>query len=171
MPGSKGYRKGNRVTVREGHAVLYDSSGKEILTDVEDLERVLQYTWYVVFEDGRYLAKTDSGSEQLHLHRYLMHPPPGCFVDFRNGDGLDCRRSNLRLLTRQSNRTKSRLSSRSTSGYKGVRRVNRRWRATITVNGKRIHLGYFDTPEEAAEAYNAAARKAFGEFARLNEIP
>lgn len=96
-------------------------------------------------------------------------------VDHRDGDGLNNRRSNLRLATAQQNQwnrpKKRRLSGRNPdSGFKGVwwhRSVNK-WAAGIRVENRNIHLGSFVDPKEAARIYDDAARKHFGEFARVN---
>lgn len=90
-------------------------------------------------------------------------------VDHRNGDGLDNRRANLRPATHAENMANRGAPQNNTSGFKGVTAYRTgRWRASITVAGRHQHLGYFDTPELAAAAYDSAALAAFGEYARLN---
>lgn len=81
-------------------------------------------------------------------------------------------RKNLRLATRAQNQQNRKVNYNNKSGYKGVSLVKDRskWRAGININGKAKTLGYFDTPEMAAQAYNVAAQKHFGEFAHLNII-
>jgi len=95
-------------------------------------------------------------------------------VDHINGDRLDNRRANLRIVTKQQNRQNiGKQSHREmTSRYKGVVQHPKtlRWRAIVKTGGKQRHLGYFATEHEAALAYNTAARELFGEFARLNEV-
>lgn len=104
------------------------------------------------------------------LHREILNAPEGIEVDHINGDGLDNRRANLRLATRAQNQWNSGRRSDNTSGFKGVGwvRSRQRWQAKIKVRGLRIFLGYHASPEAAAQAYDAAARQHFGEFARLN---
>jgi hypothetical protein len=99
---------------------------------------------------------------------------PGCVVDHIDRDGLNNTRGNLRLATTTENaRNKKQRESRKTAGvYKGVVRENRAlakpWRAKIQVGPRRLHLGRFATAEEAARAYDAAARQLFGSFAATN---
>lgn len=114
--------------------------------------------------DGRYVY---SG---LSLHRAVMNAPAGTQVDHIDGDGLNCRRSNLRLVTCAQNHANRRADRGNVTGLKGVEciRGGKRWGARIGVHGRVIRLGYFSTAEGAARAYDAAAREHFGEFARLN---
>lgn len=78
---------------------------------------------------------------------------------------------NLRICSRSENNWNRKLSLNNTSGYKGVswNKPNSKWRVRIKISGKSQHLGYFPTPEAAAEAYDAAAIRHFGEFALTNE--
>lgn len=105
-----------------------------------------------------------------YLHRLIMTPAPGELVDHINGNKLDCRRSNLRIVTNAQNLWNRGITAHNTSGYKGVTYCSDtgRWRAEIRVNRKRIHLGRFDHPEEAAKAYDDAARKHHGRYCRTN---
>ncbi len=87
-------------------------------------------------------------------------------IDHRDGDATNNRWTNLRRATHSQNTANSRRPRTNTSGYKGVTRHRRRWRAIICKKGRWIYLGTFATPEAAHAAYVAAARKLFGEFAR-----
>lgn len=114
------------------------------------------------------------GDLRLPLHHFLRI---GSFwsasleVDHANGDRLDNRYCNLRICTRtqnQQNRGQPRLRKCvPSSRYKGVRRSGK-WAAQIGENQKKRHLGLFETEQEAASAYDRAARQIFGPFARLN---
>jgi hypothetical protein len=101
------------------------------------------------------------------LHHLLTGWP---YADHHNGDGLDNQRANLRESDHGRNMFNKRLYKNSTSGFKGVTRRKRdgRWQAQIQAHRRHHHLGYYDTPEEAARAYDAAAIELHGEFARLN---
>jgi hypothetical protein len=99
-----------------------------------------------------------------------MNAPRGLLVDHRNTNGLDNRRSNLRLATYSQNNCNKAKRKNTSSRYVGVcfNKQLKRWGAYIKPQGKKIFLGYFDNEIDAAHAYDAAARKYHGEFARLN---
>lgn len=102
------------------------------------------------------------------MHKQLLKTE--ALVDHRNGDGLDNQRHNLRPATNQENFCNSKLRKDSTSGYKGVawKKVRRKWSAKITKNYVQIFLGEFKNPIDAAVAYDQAATRHFGAFAKLN---
>jgi hypothetical protein len=154
------------------------SRGLVALVDDEDYERVTAMGSWSAQADGRtfyarkriYQQGAGRGSyvPSLLMHVFILGCPG---VDHRNGDGLDNQRANLRPATHSQNMGNKRLYRNSTSGFKGVTRntgSGRPWRAAVKANSQRHHLGYFDTAEAAARAYDAAARELFGEFARPN---
>lgn len=117
-------------------------------------------------------------SIRIDRKRYLSHRLawlfiygefPGCGLDHVNGQRNDNRISNLRKATLSQNQGNSRKQKNNKSGFKGVCSNSRgnKWRAEIMIDGEHLHLGDFSTPEEAHKAYCAAARKAFGEYARF----
>ena len=142
---------------------------------VDDVDAwVLRHLWNVV--GGGYIArnqraKTRTGHTTVRLHREIMQAPPGVEVDHINGDRLDNRRSNLRLCSRDENMRNRRMHRNNTSGLKGVSRHGRRWRAQLQVDGKKLHIGVFDTREEAHDAYRVFSKAHHGDFgnAGLNE--
>lgn len=121
--------------------------------------------------------KSDGTSkiETIYLHRLIAEryipeqkTETDLFVGTRNGDKLDCRVENL--VFRSRSKAGRQRKSKGQSGYYGVYREHRKYRAVINIDGKPKHLGMFKTPEEAALAYNRAAKEAFGEEAKLNRI-
>lgn len=150
------------------------SQGKFSLIDEEDFERVNQYKWHLFKSSNKEYAATNmkiNGKVKvIKLHRFLLNAPKGIEVDHKNGDGLDNRKINIRLCTDAEN-SHNRKISKNKSGYKGVFiRPNGKCFAYISVNNKRIHLGEFTNPKDAARTYNKAALKYHGEFANLNTI-
>ena len=128
-------------------------------------------------------TKTNRGYWQLchkrkcyRAHRVVWflvtgEDPGDQVIDHVNGDGLDNRFDNLRVCDQKDNMRNSKKSRNNAQKYKGVsKHGNRGYQARIGVNGKQIALGTFSTQEEAAEAYNLAAKEYHGEYARLNEI-
>lgn len=108
------------------------------------------------------------------IHAIIMNCPPGMIVDHIDGDTLNNRRENLRVVTHKQNCFNSRQKSGS---YKGVSYVKPRgpaqkpkWRSQITIDNRFKSLGTYQTEREAAIAYNLAAVQYFGEFAWLNQL-
>ena len=115
------------------------------------------------------VKRKDKGGVTVLMYRYLMAPPEGYVVDHINNDPLDNRRLNLRRCTNARNMMNKRKYAKNKSGYKGVSlEVSGRYVAQISVKGKTQRLGTFDTPKEAAKAYDAAALLHYREFASLN---
>ena len=91
---------------------------------------------------------------------------PSCQIDHVNGVRSDNRLCNLREADYAQNARNCGIRRDNTSGFKGVSRANGKWRAGIKVNGKRLNLGQFDSPEEASQAYLEASKKHHGLFSR-----
>lgn len=109
----------------------------------------------------------------IFMHREIMGFPEGMEIDHIDGNGLNNKRSNLRICTSAENKRNRGIDRiRNKSGYKGVfyEKYHKKYRATICVNYKRIYLGYFDTAKDGAIAYNEAVKKYHGKFANLNKI-
>lgn len=144
------------------------TKGEIALIDDIDLPLVKGYTW---FNNCGY-AQSHSSYYNFLMHQIIMETKNGEMVDHINGNGLDNRRSNLRIATKAQNGWNRSAPKSNTSGYKGVSRAKggKKWRAYITVLHKRYSLGVFQYIKDAARAYNIAALKYHGEFARLNQI-
>ena len=151
-------------------AELRLSQGRVALVDASDLPVLLWRKWNA-FRAGRtWYAATNIDGHRLYLHRFLMQPGDRMEVDHINGDGLDNRRSNLRVCTHAENLRNQRTQLGGSSRFRGVTWYTRRqrWHAQIKVEGKHKSLGYYRAEEDAARAYDAGALRLHGEFARLN---
>ncbi len=104
------------------------------------------------------------------MHRQIMNAPAGLVVDHIDGNGLNNRKSNLRVCTQGQNSLNSRPRRNCSSRYKGVSFYKRDkiWQAQIFYNFRTINIGRFDDEVEAALAYDRKAEELFGEFAYLN---
>jgi hypothetical protein len=148
---------------------LSKGQGDAIVSDA-DYDAAACWPWRLD-RAGYVSGKVKEGGKwrTVYLHRWLMGEPEKMVVDHINGNRLDNRRENLRIVTyAQNNRNSDRRGCNSHSQYKGVYFQAGRWRAQIGYEGRAHHLGTFYTEEAAARAYDAAAIAAYGEFARLN---
>lgn len=147
------------------------NGGYALISD-QDLELVSKYKWGANYINNNVISTTKINGKRLNLSIFIMNPPKGMIVDHINGDRFNNTRKNLRICTNLQNTRNCKLSVRNSSGYKGVHWHirHKKWIARITVNYHKINLGDFKNPKEAAQAYNEAAIKYFGEFARLNRI-
>lgn len=133
--------------------------GQCALVDDEDFEYLNQWKWYALKSGNTFYAKTNGGvrnNKRIHLqmHRIIMNPPDHLFIDHINHNGLDNRKENLRIVTNRENHF-----NRSDQGeYIGVSKHKNKYRAQLRFKHKRIHLGLFETPEEAQLAYINAAK-------------
>ncbi len=143
-----------------------------------DFARLVVFQWHAHRARGRrtqargqfYAARIVDRSRRRFMHQDVIGERDGYQIDHANGDTLDNRRCNLRFATRSQNQM-NKPPAGGTSAFKGVYRLRsgpRPWRACIRVGGRRLHLGLFAREEDAARAYDAAARQHFGEFAYLN---
>lgn len=146
------------------------------MVDISDLHIVAPYRWIVYAADRTVYAKTrmDRSEPERWMHRVIMGVGKGSpLVDHANFNGLDNRRRNLRIATHSQNHANAPKVNRvggTTSPFKGVSYHAQagKWMAAIQVDKKRYYLGLYATQEDAARAYDDAARMHFGEFAWVN---
>ena len=149
---------------------------KFAIVDPDDFERLnrfawsayrAEHTWYA----ARHKVLKHDGSNRgtVWMHREIANAPANLLVDHRNNKGLDDRKANLRIATKSQNACNcGKKSGRYSSQFKGITKSDNRWYPRIWANGKRISLGSFKSEVDAARAYDRAAIKYHGEFARLN---
>jgi hypothetical protein len=157
---------------RDGVGIVPLTKGLEALVDLVDLPHVSAFNWHaLVTATGHAYAMRSSvvsGKRTMVLmHRMLMNPPDGMVIDHINGNGLDNRRANIRICTQNDNMKNQVVHRTNKIGLKGVYlpKDKKRYRATIQVAGQTVHLGFYDTAEEAAAAYRGASKALYGEFA------
>jgi hypothetical protein len=137
------------------------------IVDKADYEWLSGFRWHATSGRKAYacFARKD---KVIYMHRLIMNPPEGKFVDHVDGNSLNYRRCNLRICNKAQN-TWNRPAVGGTSRFKGVHRTkDGRWKAGIRVGGQQTFIGLFDDEIEAAKAYDDKAREFFGEFAYLN---
>lgn len=145
------------------------TQGKFALVDNADFEFLNQWKWYCEKDYAARQIKKNGKNIVLYMHRVILSAKKGQFCDHINGARNDNRRENLRLCLHAENMRNSKIQINNKSGFKGVsyNKKAKKWKAYI---GRAIYLGFFSCKEDAARAYNEAALKRFGEFARLNPV-
>lgn len=141
--------------------------------DDEDYDLVSSIKWYLLkIRCGLKYAASYKNGKCVLMHRLINSTPEGLHTDHVDRDGLNNQKSNLRTCTRSQNMQNRRIKTgKKTSRYKGVyKHKSGRFKATITLGRKSIHLGYFERAKDAAKAYDDASNELFGEFAKNNRL-
>lgn len=144
---------------------LIDAGDERLLTGVKK--------WSAKAVGDKVYAYGKCGGKRVAMHRSIMGVTNRyVHVDHINGNPADNRRENLRLCTRSQNMQNRAVHRDMKSGFKGVYKQSHYegWQARIQANGKSKQIGTFSSPEAAARAYDAAALKAHGEFAKTNAM-
>lgn len=150
------------------------SDGTEVIVDSDDYEKLTKYKWSAN-GNGYAVRGVHIGNRKyrkIYMHREILNVKSSEIVDHVNGNKFDNRKENLRVVTPSQNAVNAGRRKNNSSGYKGVFYESRRdkWRAEIKVNYRSVFLGYFDNKEDAAKAYNKAALKHHGEYAKFNKV-
>lgn len=158
--------------------------GKFAIVDAIDVD-IARATWcvnttrYAGLTYARHAEYAEGGRQiMLRMHRVILERAlgrkldPSEFVDHVDGDGLNNRRSNLRLATPSQNTANSKVRSDNRAGMKGVSKASgrgKRWKAQVYKDGVCVHRSWHNTPEEAHQTYIAESQTIFGEFANSGE--
>lgn len=148
------------------------TQGKVAIVDDDDYLQISLLKWHL--SANKYAAhsvRVNGQNKQIYLHRFITNAQSGVQVDHIDGDSLNNTKRNLRLCTNiENSRNQKKRIHGTTSRFKGVawhKKANK-WCAQIMSHGKYIHLGLFLHEIEAARAYDEAAKKLHGQFAKLN---
>lgn len=153
------------------------TQGQVALVDDDDYTWLSLHRWFArwspksqTFYAARNIPKRGGGQTSITMHRQILELKPGQEADHKDGDGLNNTRENIRPCVKAQNQWNRGPQKTNTSGYKGVcfYPLRGKWLARISVFQRRFCLGYHRTKVAAARAYDAAARRLHGEFARLN---
>ena len=154
------------------------SKNQVAIVDGEDYDYLMQWKWHTAKKGNSYYAervvhyyeKGKRKTRHVAMHRQIMGLRKGDSqqIDHINHCGLDNRKCNLRICSMKENHCNQLPQKNRSSGYKGVWNHQGKWRACITNKGKRLYLGLHKSEIHAAQAYNEAAKRLFGEFAYLN---
>jgi len=140
------------------------------IVDAEDYAELSRFQWFAEGGPRTYYAVRKENGKSIKMHRQILNAPDHLVVDHIDHNGLNNRKSNLRLATFTQNCQNQRRTSHGTSKYKGVHWNKRlkKWAVQITCDKKTHHLGYFTNEIDAAHAYDHAAKKFHADFANLN---
>ena len=151
------------------------TQGQVAIVDDWWFDELNQYKWFAQWQpDTKSFRAVRSSSRLLGKRKFiLMHvviagTPNRMVTDHINHNTLDNREINLRVCTCSQNLTNRGKQANNTSGYKGVFEDGKNWLAQIRFNGKQYYLKTWPTKEQAARAYDEAAKRLHGEFADLN---
>jgi hypothetical protein len=167
------------ITIKENYAIVDISTKKfpntHCIIDLEDIEKIKNINW-----SPNINGYAHGGSyKKFLMHRFILNAKKGQIIDHINGNILDNRKVNLRLVTHQQNlwnntKNKSIVTSRTGTKYVGVSlspvalryKLKRPYVARMTVDNKTVNLGYYETPEQASNAYQQKAKEIKGQYIR-----
>lgn len=158
-------RKYNIYDLSNDYGIGYTSNtNNPFYFDLEDYDKIKDYCWHET-EDG-YVATRIGNKAHFMMHRLIVRCDNSVDIDHIHHNGMDNRKNNIRICTRQQNNRNKRKTDKNTSGVVGVcwHKRNRKWQASIMVNKKNIYLGLYENINDAIKARKEAEIKYFGEF-------
>lgn len=166
------------ISRQDGVVTLAANKGMTIKVSESDFDSIRQQHWTVDVQGYAMSWVRDEIGVRRHVKLHKVLIPEAKCIDHKNGDKLDNTRNNIRECSQAENLANQRVRKTKLSSYKGVAYIEwwnksktkcyTYWVAKIAVMKKRIYIGAFQTETEAADAYDAAALRYYGEFARLN---
>lgn len=156
------------IDIRNIEGIIID----KCIIDLDDWDKIKEYKWSLTMKHSPYIFNRKRGRTPIHIyiHRLILGLEYGDekIGDHINGDTLDNRKENLRIVNYSQNGMNSAIHKDNSSGYKGVyfSKISNKWAAQIVLNGKTISLGTFDSIEDAIEARKTKEIDLFGEYSR-----
>jgi hypothetical protein len=149
------------------------TKGKFAIVDDEDYDELMKYKWYAIKGSTIYFyarrTPFKDGQHKISMHRQILNFPDK-IIDHVNRNGLDNRKSNLRLCSKSENRINCKKHKNNTSGFRGVswHPLIKKWQVRIQHNNISVHIGYFSEKIQGAKSYDKKAIEFFGKFVVLN---
>lgn len=161
----KSKKKYNTYNLDGEYGIGYDCNGVEFYFNLEDFDKIKDYCWRK--NHLGYIVAPNQDNERILMHRLIINCPNTMVVDHINHNKSDNRKNNLRICTNQQNSFNRKSSPNNTSGVIGVfwNKTRHKWVAHITINNKKISLGYYKNINDAITARLKAEQKYFGEYA------
>jgi len=156
-------RKGSYIDYKNGFGMIKLTQGKFSIVDIDDYEKVVHFRWFAVKSGRTFYAMF----RKIKLPHLIIKCPTGKMIVHINGNGLDNRKSNIRVCDIKDNK-KNRRSYKNKSGFKGVTWLPKRKYYQVCIGVPKKYLGAFTDKVEAAKAFDREALKMYGEFAQTN---
>lgn len=145
--------------------------GKYAIVDRDDYERLSQNKWLALKSGNTFYASRHPANKcVIWMHREILNTPIGFFTDHINRNGIDNRKSNLRICSKAENCHNQKYRKNNKSRFKGVcfHKASGKWQSQIMINYKTIHLGIFSNEVDAAREYDIKSKELHGQFAYTN---
>lgn len=159
-------KKENKYDLSGDFGIGYTLKGEEFYFDLEDYNKIYKYTWYLDKEG--YIITNSSGNEYYLMHRLIMGAKDEFDIDHINHKKNDNRKRNLREVTTQQNCSNRKITNKY--GINGISKMNDKWWSCIGFDNNLIHLGVFNTKEDAIDARKRAEEKYYGDFSYENSM-